>query len=134
MFKNYFKTGLRNLWRHKAFSFINIMGLAIGMAAFMTIMLFVTHEKSFDSFHTRNIYRVDEVQKFEGMLSSQKVALTMFPMGPTLKSEFPEIQNFTRINWWQKMEMTYGNKRIYLPQVFFVDSTFLQIFDFKLVK
>ncbi|MFL5788706.1 MAG: ABC transporter permease, partial [Flavisolibacter sp.] len=95
MFKNYFKTAFRNLWRNKAFSFINIMGLAIGMAACISILLFVLHENSFDNIHHKNIYRVNEVQKFEGMLSSQKVALTMFPMGPSLKNDFPEIQNFT---------------------------------------
>src|SRR5574338_585258 len=102
MFKNYFKTAWRNLWKRKAYSIINIIGLAIGMAACIIIMTFVLYEKGFDSFHTKNIYRLNEVQKFEGMVSSQKVALSMFPMGPTLKNEFPEIKNFTRIHWTDK--------------------------------
>lgn len=134
MFKNYFKTAWRNLWKNKIYSVINIIGLAIGMAACIVILLFVFYEKSFDDFHTKNIYRLNEVQKFPGMVSSQKVALSMFPMGPTMKKEFPEIKNFTRINWYSKMEMSYRDKRIYLPQAFLVDSTFLQIFDFKLLK
>jgi len=50
-------------------------------------MVFVFYEKSFDRFHTKNIYRLNEVQKFEGMVASQKVALSKFPMGPTLKNE-----------------------------------------------
>jgi putative ABC transport system permease protein len=83
MLKNYFKTAWRNLWKNKAFSSINIIGLAIGMAAFMMIMLFVSYERSFDNFHTKNIYKLNEVQKFEGMLAAQKVGLSMFPMGPT---------------------------------------------------
>ena len=58
----------------------------------------------------------------------------MFPMGPTLKNEFPEIKNYTRIRWRDKFQMTYSEKRLYLPQTFFVDSTFLDMFDFKLVK
>src|ERR1051326_648659 len=134
MFKNYFKTAWRNIWKNKVYSSINIAGLAVGIAACILIMLFVFYERSFDNFHSKNIYRLNEVQKFEGMLASQKVALSMFPMGPTLKEEFPEIKNFTRINWDQKVEMTYQEKRVYLPQTFMVDSTFLQIFDFKLLR
>ena len=134
MFKNYFKTAFRSLWKSKAFSAINIVGLAIGMAAFIFIMLFVTYEKSFDNLHTKNIYRLNEVQKFEGMLSYQKVGLSMFPMGPTLKDEFPEIKNFTRISWQEKVQMTYGDTRVYMPSMYFVDSTFLQLFDFPLLR
>src|SRR5690348_16675008 len=134
MFKNYFKTAWRNLWKNKIYSAINIAGLAIGMAACIIIMLFVSYEKSFDGFQTKNIYRLNEVQKFEGMVSSQKVALSMFPMGPTMQKEFPEIKNFTRINWNATMPMRYNDKNIYLPQVLNVDSTFLQIFNFKLLK
>src|SRR6266498_1572333 len=134
MFKNYFKTAWRNLWKNKVYSAINIVGLAIGMAACIMIMLFVFYEKSFDNFHSKNIYRLNEVQKFEGMVASQKVALSMFPMGPTLKNEFPEIKNFTRISWNQKVQINYRDKQIYLPQLFLVDSTFFQLFDFKLSK
>src|SRR5436190_4321169 len=134
MIKNYFKIAWRNLWKNKVFSFINVVGLSIGMAACIVIMLFVLYERSFDNFHKKNIYRLNEVQKFEGMVAVQKVALSMFPMGPTLKNDFPEITNSTRIWWNSKNQMTYNEKRIYLPQVFFVDSTFLQIFDFKLIK
>ena len=104
------------------------------MAVCIIIMLFVFYEKSFDKFHSKNIYRLNEVQKFEGMVATQKVALSMFPMGPTLKNEFPEIKNFTRIHWTDKYQITYGGKRVYFPQSYFVDSTFLQLFDFKLVK
>jgi putative ABC transport system permease protein len=132
--KNYLKIAWRNLWKNKTYSTINIVGLAIGMAACILIMLFVFYEKSFDNFHSKNIYRLNEVQKFEGMVASQKVALSMFPMGPTMKNEFPEIKNFTRISWNQKAQMVYKDKRVYLPQVFLVDSTFFDLFDFKLIK
>jgi putative ABC transport system permease protein len=134
MFKNYFKIAWRNLWKNKAFSAINIVGLSIGMAACIVIMLFVLNERSFDNFHSKNIYRLNEVQKFEGMASSQKVALSMFPMGPTLKNDFPEVKNFTRVRWSNKYQMTYGEKRVYLPQAYFVDSSFLKMFDFKVIE
>ena len=61
MFTNYLKTALRNLWKNKGYTALNIAGLAIGMAACIVIMLFVFYEKSFDKFHTKNIYRLDEV-------------------------------------------------------------------------
>src|SRR5688572_17048246 len=134
MIKNYFKIAFRNLWKNKAFSAINIIGLAIGMAACIVIMLFVFYERSFDTMHTKNIYRLDEVQKFEGMVAPQNVALSMFPMGPTLKAEFPEVRNFTRINSSSNVPLTLNDKKVYFPQIFWADSTFLQIFDFKLIK
>src|SRR5580704_8806336 len=98
MIKNYFKTAWRNLWKNKVYSIINVGGLSIGMAACIVILLFVFYERSFDNIHKKNIYRLNEVQKFEGMAATQKVALSMFPMGPTLKNDFPEIRNFTRIH------------------------------------
>jgi putative ABC transport system permease protein len=134
MIKNYLKIAWRNIWKNKVFSAINIIGLSIGMAACIVIMLFVSYEKSFDNFHTKNIYRLNEVQKFPGMVSSQKVGLSMFPMGPTLQAEFPEVKNFTRIRWQQKFQLTYQEKKVFVRQVFFVDTTFLKMFDFKLIK
>ncbi len=134
MFRNYFKIAWRNLWKNKIYSAINIAGLAIGMAACIVIMLFVFYEKSFDRMHTRNIYRLNEVQKFPGMVASQKVALSMFPMGATIKNEFPQILNYTHIRWNNQYQMTYGDKRIFLPQVFSVDTSFLRMFDFRLLK
>jgi putative ABC transport system permease protein len=134
MIKNYLITAWRNLSKHKLYSAINIIGLATGMAACIVILLFVYYEKSFDNIHSKNIYRLNEVQKFPGMVASQKVALSMFPMGPTLKEDFPQVLNFTRINWDNKYQMTFGEKRIYLPQIFFVDTSFLAMFDFPLLK
>ena len=134
MFKNYFKTAWRNLRKNKTYSIINIAGLAIGMAACIVIMLFVFYEKSFDRMHTKNIYRLNEVQRFPGMVASQKVALSMFPMGQTMKEEFPEILNYTHVRWNNKYQATYRDKRIYLPQMFSVDTAFLRMFDFPLLK
>src|SRR5882672_7311296 len=114
MFKNYFKVAWRNLWKNKVYSAINIAGLSIGMAACIIILLFVFYERSFDSFHSKNIYRLNEVQKFPGMVASQKVALSMFPIAPTLKQEFPEIKNYTRISRAGKNALNYGEKKVYI--------------------
>ncbi|HTI61821.1 ABC transporter permease [Mucilaginibacter sp.] len=134
MIKNYLKVAWRNLWKNRVFSAINIIGLAVGMAACIVIMLFVHYEKSFDNFQTQNIYRLNEVQTIGSEGAKQKVALSMFPMGPTLQQEFPEIKTFTRISWRQKYQMTEKDKKIFLPQAFFVDSTFLKIFNFQVIK
>lgn len=134
MIRNYLKIAWRNIWKNKVFSAINIIGLSVGMAACIVIMLFVSYEKSFDDFHTKNIYRLNEVQTIGAQGATQKVALSMFPMGPTLKMEFPEIKNFTRVHWMNKYQLTQETKKIFVPQVFFVDSTFLKIFDFKVIK
>lgn len=132
--KNYFKVAFRNIWKNKVFSAINIVGLAIGMATCIVIMLFVFYERSFDKMHQGNIYRLDEVQKYEGMVAPQKVALSMYPMGPTLKNEYPEIRDFTRINAFNKVSLRHGEKKIELPAALWVDSNFLQMFDFKLIE
>jgi putative ABC transport system permease protein len=134
MFKNYFKTAWRNLWKNKIYSSINIIGLAIGMAAFIIIMLFVSYERSFDNFNKKNIYRLNEVQKFEGMAAAQKVALSMFPMAPTLKADFPEVKNYTRISATNNTPLNYGEKKVFIKRICFVDSTFLNLFDFKLLN
>ena len=134
MLKNYLKIAFRNIWKNKVFSAINIVGLAIGMAACIVIMLFVSYERSFDKIHGKNLYRLDEVQKFEGMVAPQKVALSMYPMGPTLKSEYPEIKDFVRIRRLDKVLMAVNQKKVELPEALWVDSNFLQMFDFKLLE
>src|SRR3954470_7431775 len=134
MLKNYFITAVRNMLRHKGFSLINILGLAIGLAAFLLITIFVRYEMSFDGIHKKNIYRLDEVQQFEGMVAPQNVALSMYPMAATLNAEFPEITNATHINASEKYSFNKGQERIYLPKVFWTDTAFLKIFDFELIE
>ncbi len=134
MLTNYLKIAWRNLLKNKTFSIINIIGLAIGMAACIVILLFVSYEKSFDGMHKKNIYRLCEVQKPEGMVAPQDVALSMYPMATALKLEYPEIKNFVRVNQEGELGLTYKDKRHYLKRSNWVDSTFFQIFDFPLLQ
>ncbi|HEY9116956.1 MAG TPA: ABC transporter permease, partial [Roseivirga sp.] len=135
MYKNYFKIAFRNLLKYKGYSFINITGLALGMAACLLILLFVNNEISFDGFHQQKaqIYRLDEVQRF-GAVSEQKVALSMFPMGPNMLADYPEVVNFTR--YWSsgRTLVDYNNKQVYMDNLVRVDTSFLQMFDFKLIE
>lgn len=134
MLQNYFKVAFRTIWKNKIFSAINIVGLAVGMAVCMVIMLFVFYERSFDRMHARNVYRLNEVQTFEGMLAPMNVALSMYPMGPTLEQEFPEVKNFVRLNGMGSIPVFHDGKRVQLSQSFLTDPSFFRVFDFKLVQ
>ncbi|PZX51329.1 ABC transporter permease [Algoriphagus chordae] len=133
MWINYLKIAFRNLRKNKLFSFLNIAGLSIGMAVCILILLFVNYERDFDSLHTKNIYRLNEVQNWEGMVAPQKVALSMYPMAPTLLDEFPEVTNFTRVTGRGEMRLRYDQKQVVLATSLAADSTFFEIFDFKMI-
>ncbi len=134
MYKNYFKIAFRNLLKHKGYSFINIFGLALGMASCLLILLFVNNELNFDGFHEKkaNLYRLDEVQTF-GSVSSQKVALSMYPMGPNLVNDYPEITNFTRYWTMGKTLARKEDKQYYIDNISRVDTSFFEMFDFRLI-
>ena len=135
MLKNYLKSAWRNLMKYKGFSAINISSLSIGIAACMVIFLFIKDELSFDQFHDKKdtIYRLCEVQSFTGT-NTQKVALSMPGMGPTMNQEFPEIQTFTRIWTWGELLIEKDNQRFMVDKVGGVDSTFFNIFSFELLS
>ncbi len=134
MFRNYLKVALRNGFKNKLVTFINIFSLALGIAACLLIYSFIRDERSFDTFHekTSQIYRVDEIQSFPGT-NTQKVALSMPGMGPNMLEDYPEVLNYTRFNGWGKQLVEKGDQRLMLERVASVDSTFLQIFDYKLL-
>ncbi len=134
MLKNYFLIIWRNLSRNKLYSAINITGLATAIAACIVIFLFVFYENSFDSMHHRNLYRLNEVQKNNDTKTTDKSAGTEFSTAPTLQNEFPQVLNYTRLEDGDQYEMTYGENRVFFPQTFFVDTSFLRIFDFPLLR
>ena len=135
MFKSYFKISLRHLIKNKTFAFINVSSLAVGLAACVVIYLFVSDEQSFDTFHSKNknIYRLDEVQKFTGT-NEQKVALSMPGMAPAMKRDFPEVQSYVR--FWQrgKQLITKEDTKLLIENVMVADSTFFDVFDFPLLQ
>ncbi len=135
MLKSYLLISIRNIQKHTLFASINILSLALGLAACTMIYLFIQEERSFDAFHSKNenIYRLDEVQSFPGT-NTQKVALSMPGMGPNMLNDFPEIVNFTRFRTVGKRLFERGSYRLSVNQLAYVDSTFLAIFDFKLLE
>ncbi|MCG3121039.1 MAG: hypothetical protein ALAOOOJD_03973 [bacterium] len=132
MFKNDLKIAFRNLWKQKIYSFINILGLAVGMAVCLLIYLFIRNELSFDRLHAKaeNIYRLNEVQCFED-ISPQHVALSMYPMGPALKESYPEIVDFVRFVGGGTV-LRNDPKQVIVEKTFWTDPAFFTVFDFAL--
>src|ERR1700748_708371 len=99
MLKNYFKIAFRSLWRHKAFSILNITGLAVGMSAFFLIYQYVRFEESYTTAQPKNdrIYRlVTDLKSSSGVLHWSS---TSMPMAPNLQLDYPEVENMVRLNW-----------------------------------
>ncbi len=136
MFKNYLKVALRNILRHKGYSFINITGLAIGMAVFMMIVLFIRFEFSYDGFHDNfeRIYRVEQIMVSNG--AEEASAACPSPLSKALKEDFPEFEAVCRvISWGGPMAITLpGNRKASVDRSFFADASFFDIFSFPLVK
>ncbi len=132
MFKNHLKIALRNIWKHKGYSFINITGLAIGVAACLLLFLWVQDEMSFDRYHekAKQIYRVSSQYESEGKV--RRSAKTSAPVGPALVSEFPEIEKSVRFSR-NGFVVSYQNKR-FMEEVYFTDPEVFEVFTFPLVK
>jgi putative ABC transport system permease protein len=138
MFKNYFTTALRNLIRRKGYSFINIAGLTFGLACCLIIFQYVAFEYSFDDFNANasNLYRVKQTT-IRGGREPDTGALGGYAMGPALAQSVPEIIHFARLH------PDYGDpvisnsaqpdKAFEEERVYYVDSSFLQMFSYPLV-
>ncbi len=134
MIKNYFKITLRNLWRNKGFSAINIVGLAIGIATCLIIMLYVNNELSYDRFN-KNAGRMVRVS-FEGNVQGEKMSesTVMPPVAQTLKADFPDVEDAARIRDFGTPKLIYGDKSFREDAVAFVDPNFFQVFTLPLLE
>jgi putative ABC transport system permease protein len=132
MFKNYLTIAFRNLWKHKIFSIINILGLAVGISACFLIYLYVSFETSYDNFHTKadRIYRVVSDTKTPSETISQ--GITIAPLGVFLKKDFPEVEDAVRFSR-DEFLIQKGNIKIQEKRCVLADSTLFNIFDFPLV-
>jgi putative ABC transport system permease protein len=135
MFKNYFKVALRNLYRYKGFSLINIAGLAIGITGCLLIALFVWDELQYDKFvkDGDRIYRIYN----QGVADAGANIAAVTPPAFTSHSQqqFPEVESATRILMWPgRMLIENGNKRAYEEKGFIADSTFFSMFPLLFLK
>jgi len=130
MLSNYFKIALRVFARQKLFSFINITGLAIGLASFLLISLYVNHELSYDQFFTNahRIYRVAATLHLESGPSIR--ALTSPPMAGIIHEDFPEVEKVVRISRSFR-PLSFQEKTFFDTKLYVADSTFFDLFDFS---
>jgi len=128
---NYFKVAFRKIRRHKGYSFINISGLAIGMACCFIVFLWVLDELSFDRFHSnaKEIYRVLHNPQGTDVYNPYGSG----PLGPALKADYPEIINFTRSFGEVNAPLKYRD-RAFNGKVRGVDNSFFEIFTFPFIK
>lgn len=136
MIRNVLLVIYRNLVRNKVYAFINITGLALGMAAFILIYAYVNFEKSFDRQHpdAANIYRV-ESQFYKGDNLTDSWPTSTNGYAPAMKANFPEIASYTRINWNNSERVAkYNNIKFREQHVCFADSNFFSFFAYPLLK
>ncbi len=134
MFKSYLTVALRHLKRHKTFSFINISGLAIGMACCVLILLWINDEVRYDRFHeqNKNIYRVLNDLNYGPY--SQIINGTAYPLGPAMQEEIPEVKEMVRILYTRTILVTHEEKRFYEENFIFADPSLFIIFTFPFIK
>ena len=132
MFKNYLKVAVRYLVRHKGYSFINILGLAVGITCCILIMLFVKSELSYDAFHGKadRLYRVWQHEKYQDQ--DFIASVTPLPMAGTIQKSYPEVESTCRVYAFTQMVKIDQNS--FTQGITMVDSTFFRLFDFELIK
>ena len=134
MIRNYIQIAFRNLWRNKAFSAINILGLSLGVGTCLIIWLYIQNELSYDRFNTR----ADQIVRvlFKGSIQGERMreANVMPPVARALLTEYPEVKEATRLYQGGLPRVSIGN-RIFKEDAFaFVDSNFFQIFSIPLLR
>jgi len=136
MFYHNLRLAFRNLQKHKIFSFINIAGLTVGLASCIIIGLYAYTELSFDSFHSnhKKIYRVNKATN-EKEKQAQRDGITPGQLAPALEKEIPEVARAARFRpWFSDILVSRDTLRLKLKDVAFADPSFIQIFDFALLK
>jgi putative ABC transport system permease protein len=133
MFKNYLKVALRNLWKNKAFSAINIAGLSAGLAVCLLIVLYVKDELSYDKYiaQSENIYRVDADIFFNGTQFTS--AVSPAPLVPMLKKDYPQIVQYVRLRNFRDILVKKDNQNIQNHNAVFADSTFFRVFSIPMI-
>lgn len=134
MFRHYLKIAFRNLWKNKSFSFINVLGLSVGLSVCFIIMLFVQDELSYDRFNEKadRIFRV----VFKATINGGKIneSNVMPPTAQALKNDYPEVEEATRLRNYGRPKIIYGEKTFKESEFAFVDANFFQVFTLPFVQ
>ncbi|MEX6690236.1 ABC transporter permease [Danxiaibacter flavus] len=134
MLKNYAKIILRNMWRFKSYTCINLFGLALGMAVCLLVFMFVRFQKGYDKKYGNHISRLCTIQAENNESGPQKIAKTFFPTGPALKNEVPGIKAYMRIITWDKVPLQKADRTGTMATLVGADSNFFEFWNLHLVK
>ncbi len=138
MLKNYILTAIRSIWKHKVYSLLNILGLAIGIACSLLIFLYIRSELAYDKFYQNsdNIYRLAVEYNMGGKID--RYCNLGRPVGPTMQQEYPEILEMTRVAGIPSLnihtaEVEYNKQVIISEKIFAADTSFFKVFSNKFV-
>jgi len=131
MIRSYIKVALRHIKQRKVYSFINILGLTIGMACFLLIGLWVKDELSFDRFHQKK----DRIYRVLNRMPDDSIEFNItYALGPALEAEYPEVEDACRVCTWYGSHVRYQD-RIYAERnIYLSDPNFFKIFSFPFIK
>ena len=130
MMRNYLKIAYRNIKRHKGFSFINIFGLAVGLATVILILIYVQFQMSYDTFHDKG----DRIYRVMQETGSRRSSVMPAPLGPTLLADFPEIENSVRFFTTSKVHVSAAGKNFFEEGFGFVDPSVFEMFSFEIIS
>src|SRR5205814_7434369 len=134
MLKNYVKIAWRNITRQKGYSLINITGLAIGIAACLLILQYVSFELSYENFQTNKnrIYRVQQDRYDNGKLSTQWAA-GAYAVGNSFKDAIPEIEDYVKVVQSGQVITEVNNQPLKVEKVYFATNSFFSVFTYPLI-
>jgi putative ABC transport system permease protein len=133
MIGNYIKTAFRNLRKQKGYAFINIVGLAIGMACCILISLFILYQLSYDKYneHADQIYRLcSEIQAGKDITT---LPISNAPVGPVLKDDYPEVLSVVRLKTRERIPIKYKDRLFYEDGILWADNSIFEVFTFPMI-
>ena len=133
MLRNYIKTTLRTIKKQKVYAFINIFGLAVGMACCIQILLWIQHEMSFDRFH-RNFKSIHRIVADWPKNDWNGVDATPQPLGPLVKEQIPEVQETVRIASHNRKIFRYLDRAFYESRGLMADPSLFKVFSFRFLE
>lgn len=135
MIFSHLKLTIRNLLSQKSYTIINIIGLSVGIAAFLLILLHINYELGYNKEfpESSRLYRCVEIQQAPGV-GEQHVAVTMGPLAPALKKDFPEIEESARILHWGSQTLEYNNEIFDQRFVVFADTSIVDLFGIDIIQ
>ncbi len=132
MITSYFKIARRQLIRNKGYSFINIVGLSVGLACMIILVAFIKNELSYDDYfaNSERLYRVYIKGNNEGQILH--IAPVMLPFAPAIKDEIPELEAVTRLS--STVRLIRKDDKVFVENMYFVDEDMLNVFSFELIS